>query len=166
MTILFVLLACSVIAQVNNIQNERLQVSQQFALAFKNGLTNEQIMKNYVVDGNYFKSDSARRIGDQWMDDLRKSYKSVNENDFVALPYIGHEDEFVVLHKGKMQRLEFILGTNDGQRTAVDLNDLYVVKIKSKPGPSGELFILFNDENKILSFAGYAIGAGVGLWQF
>lgn len=34
-------------------------------------------MKKYVIEGNYFKSDSVKGIADRWMNDLRRTLKDL-----------------------------------------------------------------------------------------
>lgn len=141
-------------------------------MAFKQDvLTNEQIMKKYVVEGNYFKVDSIRQGADLWMDNDRNSLREVAEKDITIFKYSEHEEEFMVLDNppsaplspASMRKLQIFLVSPEQPSSKVNLDNLYVMRTKNS---KGGWFILFNEENKIVSFSGLRKGSRVSIWQW
>jgi hypothetical protein len=153
-------------AQKDHVADQRLAIALKFAMAFKqNRLSNDEIMKKFVVEADYFRNDSIRRCANQWMDGLRKGFKEIDESEFVPLAYALHEDEFLVFYNTRYHRMIIDLGKPDGSNVPVDLKDLYVVVGKSKK-KDAKIFILFNTDDKIVSFAGLRSGLYFGMFVF
>jgi hypothetical protein len=147
-----------------NAKETRLKIVHQFNDIFSKGtLSNEEFMKKYVVEGNYFKSDSVKKVADEWMNFIRKGYSKAEKSKIRILKYSEHENEFRVSDQNigeplaTLRKLEITVSAKSRIENRVNIDDLYV---------SGGLFILFNEENKIVSFAGITIGYYVGLIQF
>jgi hypothetical protein len=155
-------------------RKKRLEITLEFAKALQQGtLSNEEIMKRYVVEGSYFKSDSMKQMADEYLN----FYRGLKDYEVAAIKYSEHESEYYVVGVKNIGdtstspvRLKFTLQiANPLRERQVDINDLYVIKTKPKGGEmpeGGGIFILFNKENKILSFSGMTIGNHTGLMQF
>lgn len=159
----FLLVSYFTFAQKSTKEN-RLKIVNQFNNVFSEGtLSNEEFMKKYVVEGNYFKSDSVKKVADEWMNFIRKGYSKAEKSKIRILKYSEHENEFCVSDQdigeplATMRKLEITVNAKSGIENRVNIDDLYV---------SGALLILFNEENKIVSFASVKIGYHVGLIQF
>ena len=174
LTFLIILINGCVSAQTK-IEKERLKLAHQFMLDIKRGtLSNREVMKKYVVEGDYFKMDSIKSWADFYLDMLRRGFKQIREEDITSIKYTGNEDRFSVTDRPigqpeRTQRLEFILYEDimaiKPTEKKVDTNDLYVVICKLEH-VSKNLFILFNDQNRILAFDNFESNNYVHLSKF
>jgi hypothetical protein len=177
--ILFVFVNGFLFAQTK-LENERLEIIGQFIRAFKqDSLSNATIMKIYVVEGGYFKKDSVRNWADFYLDETRRTLKLTSEQNIFIQKYLGNENKYSVTdipigQSERTRKLEFILYQNitsvNPKENKIDINDLYIVEIKYKGEydvtENGKLFILFNEQNKILAFADFRMNNHVALYQF
>ena len=153
--------------------DQRAVIAKDFVVAIKEGvLTNEQIMKKFVATRYYFNPDSSRfrAAADEHLNQLRKSGQSMDLTNYVAYPYVGHEDEFAVMasatvdEKPTKKRLVFTFDPEPGVSLDVNPNDLYVIGPKDEKGKG--MIILFDDKNRILSFSSLRFRNHVGYWQW
>lgn len=165
------LIAFSITSNAQKNAEKRLSLAKEFVEAFiEPRLSNVHIMQKYVDSGNYFKVDSIRQLADRWMDHQRNNMRTVKREDMEVLEYLRHEKEFMEMDNppGKplsppaLQKLKFSLGTSEGHDLYVDLDDLYVVTENSK----AIMFILFNEDDKIITFSGLRFDSQVNLWQW
>ena len=179
LTFLIILINGCVSAQTK-IEKERLKLAHQFMLDIKRGtLSNREVMKKYVVEGDYFKMDSIKGDADFYLDMLRMGNKQVREEDIASLKYTGNEDRYSVTDRPigqpeRTQRLKFILyelkgSIKHGTEKEIDIDDLYVVEYLYKDEHASKvvnLFVLFTERNKILAFANFPSNNYVSLFQF
>jgi hypothetical protein len=163
-----------------NVESKRLKAVHQFAMAVKQGtLSNGEIMKKYVVEGDYFKRDSIKSWADFYLNDvIRRCLKLGNDADIAIFKYSGREDKYSVTDRPigepeRTQKLEFILYENltavKPTEKKIDINDLYVIEFIYKEKyttEEGKLFILFNEHNKIRSFAYFPSNNFILLYQY
>lgn len=160
----------------DKIEDERMGLTLEFLMAFrKDILTNEQVMEKFVVEGNYFKNDSVRRVADRWMNDLRRDFKRPIEEGIRVLKYSEHADEFAVSDAspigspGSQLKMKFTLAISKNDKRKVPIDDLYAIEFTFYSGfkkEVGSVFVLYNNENKIISFAGMTIADHTSLVQF
>ena len=169
--LLIVFLSINSCAQQNT--EKRLSLAKEFVEVFKEGvLSNEQIMKQYVAEGYYFKVDTLREMADGWMNLQRDGLQTIHKKNIAILKYLDHEDEFIVpdnpedcpLCPPVMQKLRFKLDAPNEQDLDLDLNDLYV--IQDKKSKAAVLFVLFNKKNEIITFSGLRFESKVSLWKW
>ena len=178
-TLLFLLLVSVRSFSQDKVKDQRLQLAREFLIAVREGvLTNGQIVKKYAVQGNYFTIDSIKVMADGWLNDLRRDLKRPNEKDIIVLKFIENEKEFVETNSRTVKqssaatnRMKFTLvSPTDPKKRSIEVGDLYGVnftfRTEDNVSEEGSLFILFNDENKIMSFAGLSIGNQTTLIQF
>lgn len=180
-TIALILLAnFSSFAQAK-LDSVRFKLVRQYIQVFKyNTHSNEEFMRAYTVDGNYFKLDSIKKIADFCMDDVRRCLTETDEQDIVILKYTDNLTKFSVSDhpigevEAKMRTLEFNLYRFDSEskeiiEEKIDINDLYVIETTSRIGSAtqvGKLFILFTEKDKILSFVDFRMNHYVSFMQF
>jgi hypothetical protein len=153
--------------------DKRQAVAKDFLFAVKAGsMTNEELMKKFVTTRHYFNPDSTRwrEFADGHIDNIRKALKDLDLSSYIGYPYIGHEDEFAVIASGSLdekptkKHLVFSLDVARGVTVDVDPKDLYVFGPQDEKG-KGMIF-LFDDQNRILSFASMRFRNYVGYWQW
>ena len=169
--IVLIALLINVNACAQTLEKERLELTQEFIQEIKNGiLSNEQIVEKYVVEGNYLKTDSTKQAVDQWMNDHRTVF-NMDTIHFKFIKYSDHEEEFFVSdhpvgERETVQKLIFKLSRFDGSRsTDVNIGDLYAVILETKYD-KGTIFILFDNDNRMISFIGITMGYYTTLMQF
>jgi hypothetical protein len=178
MTILFLFLNGFGIAQTE-VKSVRLKLIDQFIQAFnQDTLSNSDIMKKYVVDGDYFKKDSIKGLADLYLNEARRCIKLTSRHNIGAYQYLDRENKHSVTDRPigqpeRLQKLKFSLNEKitsaKPKEKKFDIIDLYIVEFDHIGGYDFEqdnLFILFNEYNKIVSFAGFRSNNYVELYQF
>jgi hypothetical protein len=154
--------------------SSRLKIIKEFVSNISEGLLpNKQIVKKYVVQGRYFENDTVKKIANDYLNSLR----GLKNREVAILKYSEIEKTFEVsgVHEfgdnsDNPAKLIFSLFISNSRQTSkVDLNDLYVIKEINKNTrklEEGGIFILFREDNRIISFAGTTIGNKTNLIQF
>ncbi|MFN7493254.1 MAG: hypothetical protein ACK5RG_10085 [Cyclobacteriaceae bacterium] len=160
-------------------ESERLALATQFAQAIKQGnLSNAEIMKKYVVEGGYFELDSIKNWADFYLNETRRSLKLSTDQSILIFKYLGREDKYSVTdhpidQPERKLKLEFKLYEDITAvkpiEKKINMNDLYIVEFIYKDQyetANSKIFILFNQRNKILSFADFRMNNHVTLYKF
>jgi hypothetical protein len=170
--IIFQLLtALSITTDAQTKTETRLSLAKEFVTNLaETQFSNEHIVEKYTEPGSYFNNDSIKRVANQGIDHQRKNLRMMKRKDMGILKYQGNEKKFMEMDNPPgeplappvLQELKFSLSTSKGRDLYVNLDDLYIVTEKNK----AIMFILFNDEDKIITFSALRFDSEVGLWQY
>jgi hypothetical protein len=145
---------------------KRMELVRQFALDLRDGKPDQEIFKKYLESRGAFTDQTVSHTALEWTKMLRESLKKIQAADVEVYPYIDHPEKGVLLKPAgddgetRYVPLEFELHTKN-QAPGVDTSDLYVLKINEE-----KVYMLFAENNKLLSFFGLRWGHKVVLMQF
>jgi hypothetical protein len=153
---------------------ERLRIAREFVMEIKYGMSSAELIHKYVRSIHYDDVDSIRKAVDLYLAQMNKQLQRIPDHDLVADLYVTHQDKYARkfqrieesdLKGGEKKPMQISLVTSEGAKKQVNLKDVYMVHEVNKFN-EGEIFIIFDDENKIVSFIGWHVGIFQAMMQF
>jgi len=167
-------LAAAIGCHAQAIIKKRTDLVWSLVQDLKANVSYDQIYRTYLEDGNYFQNEERRRVGDEWNDDLKRQLDNEAISDIEVYQYISHPPDSALTKRGvgdpderlpeEYMPLRFWLNRDkQNQNLPVNINDLYVVRVKGKGVVT---YALFNDSDKMITYGGIQILNIVWLGKF
>jgi len=131
-------------------KDSRIKTIWHLILDLRNGTSNEDIFRNYIMSQGQFSNDTIKRVANGATNALRTALENANPKDVRVYRYLNHRD----------RSLEFTLDVSETETLPVNCNDLYVLKIDDV-----KHFFLFN-ETRIVTYFGILSRNKVSLVTF
>jgi hypothetical protein len=148
-------------AQANSIV--RIETIRQFVNDLQSSKPNNEIFMKYLASQGDFRNDTSRATANGFTNLLRTAtFREIQIYQYNMRPETSEGLKSILDESPSgASQLEFTLDTNDHKSTAVDTSDLYVLKL-----PDQRIFILFDDNNRMISYFGIKWGNKVSLVEF
>lgn len=145
----------------------RLKKVRNFVTALISDEEDERIFAKFLYSGNKFSDDRSKKLAKDAIALVRSTlktdrahlqiYKYSDNPETILIPSAAEGAGNLPVEKP----LRFELSSLSEPEIAVNPDDVYVVKFSE-----GQFYILFDEKNKIVSFAGIKLGGGVGMMKF
>ncbi len=146
----------------------RMEIVRQFSIDLQNGKSDKDVFKVYLESNGIFSDQTVAQTAVGWTKLLRESLQKIPAVDIEIYKYFDRPEKGRLLKpiedpgSGETQYapLEFELHTKN-KTVSVEANDLYVLKLYDE-----NVYVLFNSNNKMITFFGLRWGHKVALMQF
>jgi hypothetical protein len=167
--------ACAVIktsyAQVADDQiAQRLAIVNQLVTDLKGDQENGLILDKYLASSGKFTDTTVKEMAHTWTSGLKESLSRFNREEIQVYNYPTHPEMVRRVRsidsqdpsQSKFVALRFALETKRLNFSVV-LDDLYVIASKDETFKS---YVLFDNQNKMISFCGLLVGDKVTMFEF
>jgi hypothetical protein len=142
--------------------DHRMEVCASLINDMKADMDNDLIFANYLASKGIFRSDSVRRLAINYTDHIKSVLNEEHFKVACIFKYSSYPDSvsrFKPKYRGRREELKFGLGVGRGKFIDVNINDLYVVGLSK--GTTAVLWVLFDEQDKILSYCAFRNGEWV-----
>lgn len=140
-----------------------------FVQDLQTGVSNNDLFKKYLRSEGVFGNEKLEQTANSWTDLLRNSLKASTVDEIMIYKYPDHPENGRKLksvedpdsHVVEYGPLEFELHTKNNSVSSIDIDKLYVVRIRDE-----RVFVLFSDGNSLVTYFGLKWGQKVELTEF
>jgi hypothetical protein len=148
--------------------NERADITKHFVRDMQRDVSNADVFKKYLRSAGNFENEKLSQAANEWTTLLRNSIKSTIVDEIVVYKYTEHPEKAKKLkaiedpdnEQVEYAPLEFELRSKSNTINTVEINDLYVIKIREE-----RIFVLFDHSNKMITYFGLKWGQKVELTE-